>query len=48
MMSRQKKQKKDGIITSEITINDDSFEKMVEILPVETIVEQVLDNTINK
>ena len=41
-------QNKHGIITREITIDDDSFENMIEILQVETIVEQGLDNTINK
>ena len=45
---KAKKQKKVGIITREIAIDDDSFEKMGDILPVETIVEQVLANTINK
>ena len=45
---KAKKQKKDSIITREITIDDDSFEKMEDILPVETIVQQVLDDTINK
>ena len=44
---KAKKQKK-SIITREIAINDDSFEKMGDILPVETIVKQVLTNTINK
>ena len=45
---KAKKQKKVGIISREIAIDDDSFEKMGDILPVETIVEQVLANTINK
>ena len=45
---KAKKQKKDGIITREIAIDDDSFEKMDDILPVGTIVQQVLGNTINK
>ena len=31
---KAKKQKKYGIITRKITINDDSFEKMGDILPV--------------
>ena len=44
---KAKKQKKVGIITREIAIDDDSFEKMGDI-PVETIVKQVLANTINK
>ena len=46
---KAKKQKKDSIITREITIDDDdTFEKMEDILPVETIVQQVLDDAINK
>ena len=44
---KAKKQKK-SIITREIAINDDSFEKMGDILPVETIVEQVIANSINE
>ena len=44
---KAKKQKK-SIITREIAIDDNSFEKMGDILPGETIVEQVLANTINK
>ena len=44
---KAKKQKK-SIITREIAIDDDSFEKMGDILPVETIVEQVIANSINE
>ena len=45
---KAKKQKKVGIISHEIAIDDDSFEKMGDILPVETIVEQVIANSINE
>ena len=45
---KAKKQKKVDIISREIAIDDDSFEKIDGILPVETIVQQVLGNTTNK